>query len=161
MKNNNPSSNEVEYASFSARMMASVIDTILSSVILIPLFNIFSMFFDISSPTPITRQYISPEEAMAVLKGGLPSMLFQTFVMAAAVIAFWIYKSATPGKMLLKMKIVDANTGACPTKMQCVVRYLGYFVSFFTLCIGFVWIYYDKRGQGFHDKIAGTVVVKY
>ena len=40
------------------------------------------------------------------------------------------------------------------------VRYFAYIVSFMPLYLGFIWIYFDKRKQGFHDKIAGTVVIK-
>jgi uncharacterized RDD family membrane protein YckC len=30
----------------------------------------------------------------------------------------------------------------------------------FTLGIGFIWIIFDRRKQGWHDKMANTVVVK-
>jgi uncharacterized RDD family membrane protein YckC len=57
------------------------------------------------------------------------------------------------------MKIVDAKTGADPSVTQCLLRFLGYFVSIFTL-LGFLAIATDSRKQGWHDKIAGTVVIK-
>ena len=58
------------------------------------------------------------------------------------------------------MQIVDAKTHQKPGVMQSVVRYFAYIVSFMPLYLGFIWIYFDKRKQGFHDKIAGTVVIK-
>jgi uncharacterized RDD family membrane protein YckC len=39
------------------------------------------------------------------------------------------------------------------------VRYLGYFVSALPLGLGFFWVAWDKRKQGFHDKLAKTVVI--
>ncbi len=39
-------------------------------------------------------------------------------------------------------------------------RYLGYFASTIPLCLGFLWIAFDKRKQGWHDKLAGTVVIR-
>jgi uncharacterized RDD family membrane protein YckC len=30
----------------------------------------------------------------------------------------------------------------------------------FPMCLGFLWIAFDKRKQGWHDKLAGTVVVR-
>jgi uncharacterized RDD family membrane protein YckC len=39
-------------------------------------------------------------------------------------------------------------------------RFFAYFVSIFPACLGFLWIAFDRRKQGWHDKIAGTVVVR-
>jgi uncharacterized RDD family membrane protein YckC len=77
-----------------------------------------------------------------------------------AVIAFWIARQATPGKMVLRAKIVDAETGEPPSRMQAIGRYLGYYVSLFGLGLGFFWVGWDKRKQGWHDKLAGTVVIR-
>ena len=76
------------------------------------------------------------------------------------VILFWIYKSATPGKMVIKAHIVDAKTGCKPSVKQLVIRYLGYFVSTIPLGLGLMWVGWDKRKQGWHDKLANTVVIK-
>ena len=73
---------------------------------------------------------------------------------------FWIKFQATPGKMLIASKIVDARTGNPPTKGQYVGRYLAYFISLLPLGLGFFWVAFDKRKQGWHDKLAGTVVIR-
>jgi uncharacterized RDD family membrane protein YckC len=78
---------------------------------------------------------------------------------AIAVIVFWKTRSATPGKMAISAKIVDAKTGGKPSTGQLVARYFAYLVSMLPLMLGFIWIGIDRRKQGFHDKIAGTVVV--
>ena len=39
------------------------------------------------------------------------------------------------------------------------MRYLSYIVSLLPLCLGFLWVARDARKQGFHDKIAKTVVL--
>ena len=62
--------------------------------------------------------------------------------------------------MLIRAKIVDAETGGPITRRQAVVRYLGYYVSLFGLGLGFFWVGWDRRKQGWHDKLAGTVVVR-
>lgn len=74
-------------------------------------------------------------------------------------VGFWIVKSATIGKILVKVKIVDAKSGKPASPLQCIVRYLGYFVSALPLGLGFIWVAFDKRKQGWHDKIARTLVV--
>ena len=77
-----------------------------------------------------------------------------------ATISFWVYKQATPGKMTIKVKIVDAKTGGKPTLQQFIIRFLGYFVAVLPLGLGIVWVAWDSRKQGWHDKMAGTLVVK-
>ena len=79
---------------------------------------------------------------------------------AVAIIMFWIYRSATPGKMVVKAKIVDAKTGDKPSTGQFIGRYFGYFVSMIPLMLGIIWVAFDKRKQGWHDKLAGTVVIR-
>lgn len=75
------------------------------------------------------------------------------------VVSLWIKYASTPGKMVFKGKIVDAETLQPVSNGRLVLRYIGYFVSILTLFLGFFWIAWDKRKQGFHDKIAGTVVI--
>lgn len=71
-----------------------------------------------------------------------------------------MYRQATPGKMAISARIVDAGTGGPPSTAQLVVRYLGYFVSTIPLCLGLLWVAFDPRKQGWHDKLARTVVVR-
>src|SRR5262249_26252078 len=79
---------------------------------------------------------------------------------AIAIIVFWIYKSATPGKMIFSARIVDAQSGGPITTGQAIGRYFAYYVSIFTLFLGFLWIAFYPRKPGFHDKLAGTVVIR-
>ena len=43
---------------------------------------------------------------------------------------------------------------------KAILRYIGYIISGLVLLIGFIWIAFDARRQGWHDKIAGTYVVR-
>ena len=61
--------------------------------------------------------------------------------------------------MLLRLRVVDARTGEPLPLGQCVLRYIGYFVSALPLCLGFLWVAFDARKQGWHDKIGGSVVI--
>jgi uncharacterized RDD family membrane protein YckC len=62
--------------------------------------------------------------------------------------------------MMLSLQVVDASSGEPLRVGQSILRYLGYFVSTIPLCLGLVWVAFDPRKQGWHDKIAGTVVVR-
>ncbi len=88
------------------------------------------------------------------------NLFFNGIAPAIAIIIFWIYRQATPGKMLIHAKIVDATTGGKPSTGQMIGRYFAYYVSTIPLCLGFLWIAFDERKQGWHDKLAGTLVVR-
>jgi uncharacterized RDD family membrane protein YckC len=76
------------------------------------------------------------------------------------VVLFWMYRQATPGKMAISARIVDAQTGGRPSNAQLIGRYFAYYLSMLPFCLGFVWVAFDPRKQGWHDKLAGTVVVR-
>jgi uncharacterized RDD family membrane protein YckC len=76
-----------------------------------------------------------------------------------AVIVYWFYRQATPGKMAISARIVDAKTGEKPSLQQYIIRYVGYVVAFLPLGLGIFWVAWDKKKQGWHDKLAGTVVI--
>ena len=80
-------------------------------------------------------------------------------VIAAGTLAFWRCQGATPGKIAIAARIVDAQTGQPPSTARLVVRLFAYVVSALPLYLGFLWIAFDRRKQGWHDKIAGTVVI--
>jgi uncharacterized RDD family membrane protein YckC len=146
----------LEYAGFWIRLWASFIDSILVAVIIWPIvsavYDVETTDLPIGDTGSLLLESFKPQ-------GTLDFLLSWVFP-AVAVIVFWIYRAATPGKMLVRAKIVDANTGAPPSTGQCIGRYLGYYVSIFTFFLGFLWIAFDPRKQGFHDKLAGTVVVR-
>ena len=85
--------------------------------------------------------------------------LLSFVAIAATVIGFWRYCGATPGKIAVAVKIVDAKTGEAPSLARLVLRFFAYFISAFPLYLGFLWIAVDRRKQGWHDKIARTVVI--
>lgn len=79
--------------------------------------------------------------------------------LGAAIIAFWVMKGATPGKMAISAVVVDAQTHAPVDFWQALTRYVGYFISTLPLFAGLAWVALDARKQGWHDKMARTVVI--
>ena len=137
--------NEQEYAGFWIRTGAVIIDTILVLIIILPV---------------LTAIYGKDYWVSELFIQGFWDVMFNYILPAIAVIIFWIYKSATPGKMATKLTIVDAKTGGKPSTGQFIGRYLGYYVSMIPFFLGFIWVGIDKRKQGWHDKLAGTVVIR-
>ena len=66
---------------------------------------------------------------------------------------------ASVGKLVMRCKIVDANTYQAITTKQALMRMLGHLLNILTLGIGLFIADFTKRKQGLHDKIANTVVV--
>lgn len=136
---------QFEYVGFWPRVGAAIIDSILILMVLTPL---LLMFFGPS--------YFGSERAAP----GSLVFLFEWLLPAVAVVAFWIARQATPGKMAIRAKLVDAVTGEKPIPGQLVLRYLGYYVAMLPLFIGIIWVAFDPRKQGWHDKIGRTLVVR-
>ncbi|MDP1931434.1 MAG: RDD family protein [Gammaproteobacteria bacterium] len=134
----------VEYAGFWIRVGSALIDTVLMMIIIVP---------------AMTFLY-GPAYWLEGSQGALGEILFNYFLPGIAAVLFWIYRSATPGKMALRLMIVDAATGGKPSVGQLIGRYLAYYVSILPLFLGLIWVGIDRRKQGWHDKLAGTVVVR-
>jgi uncharacterized RDD family membrane protein YckC len=91
---------------------------------------------------------------------GFADFLINYVLPFVATILFWLYKSATPGKMALNMKVVDVDTGEKLSVGQSIGRYFAYIPAMAILMIGIIWVVFDKRKQGWHDKLAKTVVIR-
>jgi uncharacterized RDD family membrane protein YckC len=143
---NMDASEEPRYAGFWIRVAASLIDTIWLIIITFPLLIlIYGMGYfneELGKPVP-----------------GIWDFIISYVLPAVVIIIFWKYRSATPGKMAVKVKIVDTNTGKQPSTGQFIGRYFAYFVSGIPLGLGFIWVAFDKRKRGWHDMLAGTVVI--
>ena len=137
---------EFEYAGFWIRVWAALIDTFLVVLITTP---ILGALYGWEYGWQASEAPFRPTE-----------FLISWILPALAVILFWRYRAATPGKMVIGARIVDAKTGEAPSVAQLVGRYLAYFVSTTPLCLGLIWVGFDRRKQGWHDKLAGTVVIR-
>ncbi len=70
-------------------------------------------------------------------------------------------RGMTPGKKLLGLQVVNSQTGAIPGFGKMFLREIvGRFVSALFFGVGYFWAIFDKNAQAWHDKIAGTVVLK-
>jgi uncharacterized RDD family membrane protein YckC len=137
----------VQYVGFWSRFVASIIDTILMMIIVAPL---VTWIYGADYWVDAERGFIA----------GPADFLLNWLLPAIAVILFWVYRQATPGKMAIGAKIVDAKTLGKPSTGQLIGRYLGYFVSTIPLFLGLIWVGIDPKKQGFHDKLAGTLVIR-
>jgi len=138
------SNHDIRYAGFGLRMWAALVDLLFFMLVTVPLLYAIH-----------GREYFRSD-----ISARGPVDFLNMFVLPNALILLcWLLCSATPGKMAISAKIVDAETGKRPSLRQLLLRLLGCYVSFLLLGLGVLWIAFDRRKQGWHDKLAGTVVV--
>jgi uncharacterized RDD family membrane protein YckC len=67
---------------------------------------------------------------------------------------------ATLGKMLLRLEVVDSDMQAMTYKQAALRETIGKALSAVLFLLGFLWVGFDVRKQGWHDKIAETYVIR-
>jgi uncharacterized RDD family membrane protein YckC len=104
----------------------------------------------------IVLEFYAPRETLPVT----PLIALSGIVISVVYyVRSWARSGQTVGKMWIKAKVVGAD-GQPVSIGRALLRYLGYIVSAVLLSLGFLWIAFDRKRQGLHDKIAGTYVVK-
>jgi len=135
----------LEFAGFWIRVVASIIDTIMIMIITLPLLYI------------VYGSAMWESESMV---NGFWDVMISYILPAIVVILFWRYKSATPGKMILGLKVISLGDSEKLSVGQSIGRYIGYFPAMLIFMLGIIWVAFDKKKQGWHDKMANTAVVK-
>ncbi len=101
----------------------------------------------------------APEEIPT--KIGAFTLLCALLFFLADVIYFTVFhgiNGQTPGKMLLRLQ-VRTLSGDRITTGTAFLRWVGYLISGLFFALGFLWVAFDRKKQGWHDKIAMTVVI--
>lgn len=142
--NKKPEEYALEYAGFWIRLGAVILDTVILGLFLSMILYAFSRI-----PIPL----FSSKVLLTVFG------FISWFIQIAYSVSFCTWRGQTPGKIITGIKVI--RTDSSPITWQyALLRYLGSIVSTLALCIGYIWIAFDSRKQGWHDKIADTYVVK-
>ncbi len=138
-------STELEYVGFWPRLAAALVDLILVGAVATPLLLLFY-------------------EQSFLVHSSSASILVQLFIVGIvpplAITTFWIRRHATPGKMAISAIIIDEKTAGPPSVWQHLGRYCAYFLSALPLGLGFLWVVFSPKKQAWHDRLAGTLVVR-
>ena len=140
----------LQYAGFWRRLLAFLLDSFLFSAVVAPLLVLTygrDYFYWSSEQTGLFAMY------------GLIDFLLTTLLPLLLITGFWVKLGATPGKLLLDCRVVDANTLQPLGWKKALLRCVAYAASALPIYLGFVWIAVDKRKQGLHDKLAKTLVL--
>ncbi len=136
-----------QYGGFGRRMMAFLIDNILlqTAATFVFMLGLSLVGSDIDFAT-------------------LSSLPFLYYLIAVTMNLFYFtyfhsVTGQTVGKRILGLRVIT-NAGEPLKARQAFLRWVGYLVSAAFFYLGFIWIAFDSRKQGWHDKIAGTLVVR-
>ncbi len=143
-----------KYASFWMRLLAMLIDSIITMAITIP---IGFLLIDAYSPFSVFTDgagYLETNQD----EGTLFTFLGY-FIPFAYHVLFWTYMGATPGKLALGIKVVTRD-GENLSLGKSALRYLGYIISSLLLLFGYLMMLWDRQSQALHDKIADSYVVR-
>jgi len=148
-----------KYAGFWRRFIAYSIDGCIVSFIFILLIFISGLAFftgTISGGNNILiTKFIDPQKIFSLT---FRLWIFSTLINLAYFTYFHGAAGRTPGKMLLGLQVI--STEGQPISFGIAfLRSVGYIISSLFFCLGFIWVGFDKKKQGWHDKIAGTVVI--
>lgn len=138
-----------QYAGFVSRMLAFGIDIVVIVVMLIALGWLVDTVTTLFPPVLIDLESIY-QIAIAGVVVVVTSAIYYLF--------FWTLTGQTPGKMLLGIRVVSLD-GSGLSLWQALRRFVGYFLSALAIYVGYLWVLIDNRRQGWHDKLAGTIVV--
>ena len=95
--------------------------------------------------------YFSDGSQTASLLGMLLGIAYEVWMLGTY--------NATVGKIVMRIKVVKEN-GKKLTYSDALLRTISGFLSAVVFFLGFLWVIWDKKKQGWHDKIAKTVVIR-
>jgi uncharacterized RDD family membrane protein YckC len=136
----------VRYAGFWVRFVAFILDGIVLAVIAAALGPIAGTGSVVQTGTGVAVNYQA---------SGL-----QTLISLIYFIGFWAWRGQTPGMLPFNMRVVRADNGEKIDIVRSLLRYVGLIISIVVVFLGLIWVAFDARKQGWHDKIASTVVVR-
>ena len=132
----------IEFGSPGSRLVGYLVDGLIQFGLGIGLLLVGTILLVIFAPLGI----------VAFLAGGLFLFLYFPY--------FWQKSGQTPGMKLMGIKVVRDADGGPVSWGSAILRLIGYYISAIVFYIGYIWIFIDKRKRGWHDLIAGTVVIK-
>lgn len=149
------------YAGFWIRAAARIVDSLLVGLPLAIVFVILVAAVGGAASTT-TSTPDSTQNAAAAAFGGV-FLIFYLLALAISV-GYWVYfwgtSGSTLGMRLFRLRVVDAQTGGPIGIPRAVVRWLMTLVNSWACYIGWIWVAFDARKQGWHDKVANSVVLQ-
>lgn len=150
---------QVAYGGFWIRFVAYLIDVILLSI---PLGFIGGIIGGVAGVAfSKSNSNSASTNGFAAATTGILG-LYELFAFAVFIVYFVYFWSSgsTIGMRVFKLRVADATTGQPIGIGRAILRFIGFWISCAVCYIGVIWSGFDARKQGWHDKIATTVVLQ-
>lgn len=142
----------VQYAGFGSRFLAGLIDVVILSVVGFVVGFVIGFILGLAGMSSNTSLMSTVRSIMNMFSYAISFFYYIYFISA---------KGQTPGKMIMKIKVVKASDSSVPGFLSAFLREIvGKFLSSIVILLGYFWMLWDPKKQTWHDKIAGTIVVK-
>ena len=148
----------VKFANHGTRLVAYIIDGFIVGIGFVVVFVILS--FAIVGAAG-AGGFDRPSPGSAAAAGILGLLTLVLIVVAFAYFPFfWARSGQTPGMRPFGLYVVRDSDGGRISAGQAILRLIGLWVSALPFYLGYIWIFIDKRRRGWHDLIAGTVMIE-
>lgn len=135
------------------RFFANLVDSFLMTVIGVGLVGLgLYLAYDSNPNASVEQLFLEFDTTTWVLNGA------SVLIAIVYYVGCWTLGGQTVGKWLTGIKVVG-DDGNPPSLAAAAIRYLGYLLNNIVFSIGFLAVAFDKRKQGWHDKMASTFVV--
>ena len=154
-----PVAGEPRYGGFWIRFVARFLDGLVLGIPLGVLITIVGIATAGASGATSQDGQISPNAGGAL--AGAYILVYLVALVASIAYFVWMWTTgATLGMRVLGLRVVDVQTGQNIGIGKGIVRYIGLIISGLPCYLGYLWAAWDPRKQGWHDKMAGTVVLR-
>ena len=147
----------IKFAPHGSRFLAYILDALIVTAVLIVLGIALSILL---VGVAATGGRGNPATVGVGVLGGFAFIIVLLVVTFGYFPYFWAKSGQTPGMRPFNLYIVRDSDGGKISGAQAFVRLLGMWVSAAVVYLGYVWIFIDARRRGWHDLIAGTVVIE-
>lgn len=147
----------VKFAPHGGRLLAYILDGLITTAILILMTIALGVVLAAVAGTS------GRSSGLTVAVAALGTILYVIAILAVVIgyfPYFWARNAQTPGMKPFHLYVVRDSDGGKISGAQAFVRMLGMWVSAAVVYLGFAWVFIDARRRGWHDLIAGTVVVE-
>ena len=97
---------------------------------------------------------------IAFLLGSITPIFWILFIPLIIYLFYRHMKCKTPGRMLLRIEVINESGEEISFWRGMLREIIGKSISGIFLYLGYIWVAFDQHKQGWHDKIAGTYVIR-
>lgn len=155
----------VKFANLGSRLFAYIVDGLIVGVVwVIAMIILTSIFVAGAGWDALTSDDFRAGRVTPAMAGAIAGFVLLVIALAILTTAyfpyFWARSGQTPGMRMFGLYVVRDSDGGKISGGQAILRLIGLWVAAIPFYLGYIWVFIDARRRGWHDLIAGTVVIE-